>query len=56
MGDTQHTLLPLDFNRSVVIEDRPERLTGDAGGNIDDITTFISMLAMTLPHRPDELP
>lgn len=31
MGETQHTLFPLDFNRSIVIEDRPERLTGDAG-------------------------
>ena len=31
MGETQHTLFPLDFNRSIVIEDRPERLTADAG-------------------------
>jgi hypothetical protein len=31
MGETQHTLFTLDFNRSIVIEDRPERLTGDAG-------------------------
>ncbi|MBU0638351.1 MAG: hypothetical protein KKB50_05755 [Planctomycetes bacterium] len=31
MGETQHTLFPLDFNRSIVLEDRPERLTGDAG-------------------------
>lgn len=31
MGETQPTLFPLDFNRSLVIEDRPERLTGDAG-------------------------
>jgi len=31
MGETQPTLFPLDFNRSIVIEDRPERLTGDAG-------------------------
>lgn len=32
MGETQHTLFPLDFNRSIVIEDRPEQLTADAGG------------------------
>jgi hypothetical protein len=39
MGEAQPTLFPLDFNRSLVIEDRPERLTGDAGvpalGQID---------------------
>lgn len=31
MGEQQPTLFPLDFNRSIRIEDRPERLTGDAG-------------------------
>jgi len=31
MGETQPTLFPLDFNRSIVLEDRPERLTADAG-------------------------
>lgn len=31
MGETQPTLFPLDFNRAIVIADRPERLTGDAG-------------------------
>jgi hypothetical protein len=31
MGEVQDTLFPLDFNRSIVIEDRPERLTADAG-------------------------
>ncbi len=31
MGETQHTLFPLDFNGSIRIEDRPERLTGEAG-------------------------
>jgi len=31
MGEQQPTLFPLHFNRSIRIEDRPERLTGDAG-------------------------
>ncbi len=31
MGERQPTLFPLDFNRSIRVEDRPERLTGDAG-------------------------
>ena len=31
MGETQPTLFPLDFNRSIIVEDRPERLTADAG-------------------------
>jgi hypothetical protein len=31
MGEEQGTLFPLDFNRSVRIEARPERLTQDAG-------------------------
>ena len=31
MGELQGTLFPLDFNRSVRIEARPERLTADAG-------------------------
>lgn len=30
-GETQHTLFPLDFNRSIVVQDRPKRLTADAG-------------------------
>ncbi|MFQ5423564.1 MAG: transposase, partial [Phycisphaerae bacterium] len=31
MGERQLTLFPLDFNRAIRIEGRPERLTGDAG-------------------------
>ena len=31
MGELQGTLFPLDFNRSVQIEARPERLTADTG-------------------------
>lgn len=31
MGEGQHTLFSLEFNRSVTVEARPERLTGDAG-------------------------
>lgn len=31
MGEAQHTLFGLDFNRSIVVEGRPERLSGDAG-------------------------
>ena len=31
MGKEQNTLFELDFNRSVKIESRPERITGDAG-------------------------
>lgn len=31
MGEDQLSLFPLDFNRSIRIEDRPEKLTGDAG-------------------------
>ena len=32
MGEVQSTLFALDFNRSIQIEAREERLTGDAGG------------------------
>ena len=31
MGEAQSTLFALDFNRSIHVEARPERLTGDAG-------------------------
>jgi Transposase DDE domain group 1 len=31
VGETQHTLFSLQFNRSVEVEARPERLSGDAG-------------------------
>lgn len=31
MGESQDPLIPLDFNRSIRIEGRPEKLTGDAG-------------------------
>ena len=31
MGEEQITLFELDFNRSIKIESRPERITGDAG-------------------------
>jgi len=59
MGETQHTLFPLDFNRSIVIEDRPERLTGDAGvlalRQIDQRLGLSDWLAAqsTDPRNPD---
>jgi len=59
MGETQHTLFPLDFNRSIVIEDRPERLTGDAGvlalRQIDQRLGLTNWLAtqLTDPRHPD---
>jgi len=31
MGEVQNTLFQLDFNRSITVEARPERITGDAG-------------------------
>lgn len=31
MGEAQHSLFSLEFNSSVTVEARPERLTGDAG-------------------------
>jgi hypothetical protein len=59
MGETQHTLFPLDFNRSIVLEDRPERLTGDAGvlalRQIDHRLGLTDWLAarLTDPRNPD---
>ncbi len=59
MGETQHTLFPLDFNRSIVIEDRPERLTADAGvlalRQIDHRLGLTDWLAtqLTDPRNPD---
>lgn len=59
MGETQHTLFPLDFNRSIVLEDRPERLTGDAGvlalRQIDHRLGLTDWLATQLsdPRNPD---
>lgn len=59
MGETQHTLFPLDFNRSIRIEDRPERLTGDAGvlalRQIDHRLGLTDWLAaqLTDPRNPD---
>jgi len=59
MGEAQHTLFPLDFNRSIVIEDRPERLTGDAGvralRQIDHRLGLTDWLAahLTDPRKPD---
>ncbi len=59
MGETQSTLFPLDFNRAIVIEDRPERLTGDAGvlalRQIDHRLGLTDWLAtqLTDPRNPD---
>lgn len=59
MGETQPTLFPLDFNRSIVIEDRPERLTADAGvlvlRQIDQRLGLTDWLAarLTDPRKPD---
>jgi hypothetical protein len=61
MGETQHTLFPLDFNRSIVIEDRPERLTADAGvlalRQIDQRLGLSDWLARQLidPRRADRI-
>ena len=59
MGETQHTLFPLDFNCAIVIEDRPERVTGDAGAlalrQIDHRLGLTDWLATQLsdPRQPD---
>lgn len=59
MGETQHTLFPLDFNRAIRIEDRPERLTADAGvlalRQIDHRLGLTDWLArqLTDPRNPD---
>jgi hypothetical protein len=59
MGETQHTPFPLDFNRSIVIEDRPERLTGEAGvlalRQIDHRLSLTDWRAarLTDPRNPD---
>jgi hypothetical protein len=59
MGEVQHTFFSLDFNRAIVIEDRPERLTGDAGvlalRQIDHRLGLTDWLARQLsdPRNPD---
>jgi len=59
MGETQPTLFPLDFNRAIRIEDRPERLTGEAGvlalRQIDQRLGLTEWLATRLgdPRNPD---
>lgn len=59
MGESQDTLFPLDFNRSIRIEDRPERLSGDAGAlilrQIDQHLGLTEWLAarLTDPRNPN---
>ena len=59
MGEPQPTLFPLDFNRSIRIEDRPERLTADAGvlalRQLDHRLGLTDWLAAHLsdPRHPD---
>ncbi len=59
MGESQPTLLPLDFNRSIRIEDRPERLTADAGvlalRQVDERLGLSDWLVtrLTDPRHPD---
>jgi hypothetical protein len=61
MGEEQGTLFSLDFNRSVVIEARPERLSSDAGALlIRDLTDRLGLpeLADTYlddPRDPDRI-
>jgi hypothetical protein len=59
MGESQPTLFPLDLNRSLRIEDRPERLTADAGvlalRQLDHRLGLTDWLATQLsdPRQPD---
>jgi hypothetical protein len=59
VGETQHTLFQLDFNRAIVIEYRPERLIGGAGllalRQVDHRLGLTDGLAgrLTDPRNPD---
>ena len=44
MGESQSTLFPLDFNRSIKIEDRQEQISGDAGALLlREILSFLEV-------------
>lgn len=47
MGEAQGTLFPAEFNRSVRIEARPERLSADAGALLmRDLTDRLGLPAL----------
>jgi hypothetical protein len=54
MGELQGTLFSPDFNRSVVVEARPERLSSDAGALlIRDLTDRLGLPALAGKHLDD---
>ena len=54
MGEGQGTLFSPDFNRSVLIEARPERLSGDAGALLlRDLTDRLALPALVRKHLSD---
>jgi hypothetical protein len=54
MGEEQGTLFSLDFNRSVRIEARPERLTADAGALLlRELTDRLGLPGLVARHLSD---
>ena len=54
MGEVQGTLFSPDFNRSVVVEARPERLSSDAGALLmRDLTDRLGLPALAGEHLDD---
>lgn len=54
MGEVQGTLFSLDFNRSVLVEARPERLSSDAGALLlRDLTDRLALPALVRRHLSD---
>jgi hypothetical protein len=54
MGEAQGTLFPLDFNRAVRIEARPERLSADAGALlIREMTDRLALPELVARHLTD---
>jgi len=54
MGEAQGTLFPLDFNRAVRVEARPERLSADAGALlIRELTDRLGLPELVARHLDD---
>lgn len=54
MGEVQGTLFSPDFNHSVLVEARPERLSGDAGALLlRDLTDRLALPALVRKHLSD---
>jgi len=57
MGESDSTMMPFSFNRSIKVEGRPERLSADAGAllarEVDERLGWTALLAKRL-HDPRE--